>query len=558
MSESNPPQMSFEDATARLLAEGSPFALADAEVLGEKTKVFAQRAPHLRAMLESSLEREGEYLVFDDGRRYSYREHGRQVASVAAALRDRYGIGKGDRVALLAANCPEWVIAHWALVSLGAINVAMNGWWAGDEIRYGLELSEPRLLLADERRLARLEGAGAGVESLVLERDFETLVRHAPRASLPDTPLAEDDPAVLLFTSGTTGRPKAAEISHRSLIAFAMLSMFVGARRMMSEPRPPGTPGAMLGVFPFFHVSGLFGSITTGLAVGGKVVLPLGRFDPAKVIRLTREEGITNWSGAATHILRLLDHEDFPELEKENLTGIGIGGSATTPEFIRRAGRGLPHLRGNFASGYGSTETGALVSFADNEMLDRWPDCVGPALPTVEIKIVDDEDQELPEGSEGHIAVRSPLVMLGYWRNEEANRESFLPGRFVKTGDVGRLVDGRLHMASRKRDLILRGGENVYPIEVENRLEEHPGIAEAAVVGVDHRDLGQEVKAVVVALPGATLDPAEIKRFVAEKLAYFKVPEHVELRSEPLPRNATGKVLKHVLSGEAENAFIEE
>ncbi|MDJ0849102.1 MAG: class I adenylate-forming enzyme family protein [Myxococcota bacterium] len=562
MAAPNPPAtLGFEEASRQLLSEGSPFALAEEEVRGERMQVYARRPPHLRALLEGSVEKgDAEYLVFDDGRRFSYAEHARCVASVAAALRERFGVGKGDRVAILGANCPEWILTHWALVSLGAVNVAMNGWWAGDEIRYGLELSEPELLVADERRLARLEGESPGVPTVVIERDFSALVDHDHdrAAPLPDVEIREDDPAVLLFTSGTTGRPKGALISHRNIVAFTMTTLFLGARRMMTEPRPLRAPGATLAVFPLFHLSGLFGSTTAGLAGGAKLVWPTGRFDAGKVLRLSREEDVTNWSGAATHVFRLLDHPDFASFDASSLTGLGIGGSATTPEFVRRAGEGAPQLRGTFGSGYGSSETGGLVSYANSAMLAEASDCVGPPLPTVQVKIVDDEGEELPPGGEGHIAVRSPMVMLGYWRNDEANAESFLPGGWVKTGDVGRMEDGRLHLASRKRDLILRGGENIYPIEIENRLEQHPGVLEAAVLGVEHPELGQEVKAVVVPRPGNVLEADEVRRFVAEKLASYKVPALVEVRAEPLPRNATGKVMKHVLSGEGENTFVEE
>ena len=316
----------------------------------------------------------------------------------------------------------------------------------------------------------------------------------------------------------------------------------------------------MLAVYPLFHVSGMFGTTTTGLAGGTTSVWPVGRFDAKKVIALSKEHGITSWAGAATHIFRLLDAMDEPDADFDPsvLSNVGIGGSATTPELIRRTEERLPQLRGTFGSGYGSTETGALVSYANNAMLKADPHCVGPPLPTVSVRILDDEGKDLPEGVDGHIFVRSPLVMLGYWRNDEANRKTFLDGRWLDTGDFGRIENGMLYLASRKRDLILRGGENIYPIEIENRSEEHPDVAEVAVVGVDHVELGQEVKAIVVPRPGADPDPEALRAFVCETLAYFKVPQYVELRREPLPRNATGKVMKHVLTGDAENTFVEE
>ncbi|MEZ4217628.1 MAG: class I adenylate-forming enzyme family protein [Myxococcota bacterium] len=560
MTQNPPPPIDAREAQVRLTAPGAPFEIVEEDVLGERLPVYKARVRSLRELLQrSAAHGDTTYFVFDDGRRVTYAEHLRVVASVAAALRDRYGVGKGDRVAILAANCPEWIVTYWAATSLGAIAVGMNGWWAADEIAYGIELSEPKVLVADERRLARLEGRDPGVPTVVVERDFAALWNHDPQASLPDVAIAEDDPAVILFTSGTTGRPKAAVLSHRSIVAFVMTSFFLGARRAMTEPSG-GKPGASLAVYPLFHVSGMFGSTTTGLAAGTTSVWPTGRFDARKVIELSKQHDITAWTGAATHIFRLLDAVDDPSVEFDTgvLSSIGIGGSATTPELIRRTEERVPQLRGTFGSGYGSTETGALVSYANNAMLKADPTCVGPLLPTVAVRILDDEGKDVAEGVDGHIYVRSPLVMLGYWRNDEANRKTLRPGRWLDTGDFGHLVGDVLHLASRKRDLILRGGENVYPAEIENRLESHPDVAEVAVVGVDHVELGQEVKAIVVPRAGARPDPEALRAFVAEKLAYYKVPQYVELRSEPLPRNATGKVMKHVLTGEAENTFVEE
>jgi acyl-CoA synthetase (AMP-forming)/AMP-acid ligase II len=550
---------SYEELAARLTAKGSPFEIVEEDVLGERMQVYRNRARSLRALLEASAEHgDKTYFVFDDGRRVGFAEHLRVVGSVARALREDYGVGKGDRVAILGANSPEWIVTYWATVSLGAIAVGMNGWWAGDEIRYGLELVEPKLLVADERRLGRLEGVDPGVPTVVVETGFDALWSRDPDAPLPDVPIEEDDPAVILFTSGTTGRPKAAVLSHRNLCSFVLSTFLIAARRAMSEPQG-GTPGgAVLAAFPLFHVSGMFGSTITGLAGGATSVWPTGRFDAKKVIDLTKEHGITSWGGAATHVFRLLEAVDETGFDTSMLANVGIGGSATTPELIRRTEARIPHLRGTFGSGYGSTETGALVSYASHEMLVASPDCVGPPLPTVEVKIVDDDDREVPEGVDGHICVRSPMVMLGYWRNDAANAETFLPGRWLKIGDVGHLLGGRLYLASRKRDLIIRGGENIYPIEIENRLEAHPDVLEVAVVGVDHVELGQEVKAIVVPREGTDPDPEALRAFVAEKLAYYKVPTYVEVRREKLPRNATGKVMKHVLTGESENTFVEE
>jgi len=555
-----PALLSSDEATARLLSPGSPFELTEEVVLGETMQVYKNRARSLRDLLaQSAAHGNKDYMVFSDGRRWTYTQHLADVASIAAGFRDRYDIQKGDHVAILAANAPEWVLSYWAITALGGVVISMNGWWAGEEIRYGLELSKPKLLLVDERRkerLAEMEGE-LDVATLTFETEFEALRTHAPGAELPNTPLAEDDPCLLLFTSGTTGRPKGALVSHRTLVAFTMSSFFIGARRAMTEP-PAGEPGATLAPFPLFHLSGTMGSTTALLAGGGTSVWPMGRFDPAKIIQLSIDENITSWSGATTHVFRLIDHPDIDKLDTSRFTSVGVGGSASTPELLRTIAEKFPQLEGSVGSGYGSSETGGLVSYADNTMLREAQNCVGPPLPTVQIRIVDEEGKDVPAGEAGRVCVRSPLVMLEYLNNPKANDENFLPGRWVDTGDLGRLIEGRLHIESRLRDMIIRGGENIYPAEIENRIELHPDVAEVAVHGVDDRELGQRVKAVIVPNEGAQPSEDSIRDFCAESLAYFKIPEFIEIRREPLPRNATGKIMKHVLEGLGENTFVEE
>lgn len=554
-----PQDMSFEAATQALLSPGGMFEMETAEVLGEELQVFKNRGSSLRGLLEMSAGHgDKEFYVFDTGERCTYTQNIQRVAAVAGALAER-GIEKGDRVAVLSANNPDWITTYWALVSLGAVVVAMNGWWAADEIRFGLEQADPKLLIADRRRLDRLEGVDPGIPTIVFGEDFDELLAHSA-TELPTVEIVEDDPAVLLFTSGTTGRPKGALLSHRNILGFVMTAFVLGARVRMIDPTPRGLEGgATLVVFPMFHVSGMFSAATTLLAAGGKTVWTTGRFDAAKVIALSKAEGISSWQGSATHIWRLIDHPDLEDFDLTQIGAVSIGGSATTPELVRATEERFPHLVGTFGSGYGSTETGSLISHATNQMLKADPTSVGPPLPGIDVRILDDDGNEVADGVDGNIMVRSALVMLGYWKNDEANADTLLAGRWVKTGDFGQMRDGQLRMASRKRDLIIRGGENVYPAEIENRLEEHHDVAEVAVFGVDHRELGQEVKAVLVLSEGvAESDPEALKAFVAEKLAYFKVPAYIEVRTEPMPRNATGKVMKHVLSGEAENAFVEE
>jgi len=218
----------------------------------------------------------------------------------------------------------------------------------------------------------------------------------------------------------------------------------------------------------------------------------------------------------------------------------------------------FPNSKSTMGIGYGLTESTALISINSGDMLEKYPDSVGRPLPTWRVEIRGPDGGPVPEGEDGEIHACGPLVMIGYWRRPEATAQTIKPGRWLATGDIGRFVDGLLYINSRKRDLILRGGENIYPVEIEQCLEDHRGVVEVAVVGVEHEELGQEVKAVVVHRPGEPLEATKLADWCTERLAYFKVPVHWELRTEPLPRNASGKVMKHLLAHGDENPFIEE
>jgi acyl-CoA synthetase (AMP-forming)/AMP-acid ligase II len=563
----DPRLVALLEATTRITAPGMPFEIVEEDVVGERLPVFANRARSMREILLGA-DRFGDRdcYVFGDGSRLPFDQLVPQVASLACALRDTHGIGPGDRVAVCAANCREWLMTFWAVAALDAVLVAMNGWWTGAEMRTALELTDPKLLVMDEKRRARLDG-DPGVPLLVTERDFAGLFDDAS-AVLPDPPVAEDDPFILIFTSGTTGRPKAAVLSNRSVIAYLMEQTFIAARGMAmadgnrsAAAPPPGSaderpPVVRLAPYPLFHVSGMSMAVSTVMS-GAPTVWPLGRFDPANVLQLTRDEGISVWGGGTTHVVRLLQHPDIETLDPAQISSVGIGGSATPPDVIRQIEERFPHLESSVSTGYGSTETG-LISWAPGWMLKAAPDCVGPLMPTSQARITDDDGTELPPGAEGNIEARSWMAMLGYWHNDAANAETVRPGRWIRTGDFGRLEDGILFIASRKRDLIIRGGENIYPFEIEHRLDEHDEVLEAAAYGVDDPIHGQLVKVVVVVAPGSALTEDDVREFCAQTLASYKVPEQVEISTEPLPRTANGKVMKQVLAGIAENTFIEE
>jgi acyl-CoA synthetase (AMP-forming)/AMP-acid ligase II len=557
-----------QEVEAQLLGPGGFFEVVEEEVAGERLRVVANRARSLREMLVNSVAQgDKEYAAFtgdaEHFRRFTFAEHARLVASTAAVLRDEYGVGPGDRVAILGANSPEWIVTFWASVSLGAIAVGLNGWWTEPEIRYGVADCDPKVLVGDARRLARLGAQDAGVPTVVIEDGFEAIWRAHADAPLPEQPIAEDDAAVILYTSGTTGRPKGAINTHRNVIAFLTAQFISGARSMMLAPppppdAPPPLPPCAMVTSPLFHVSGLHAAAIMSLAAGFRGVWLTGKFDPVVAMKVIESERVTSWGFMATLLTRFINHPDVTRYDLTSLVNLGGGGSPIPPALQERTKQLFPHLRKTMSVGYGSTETAALVTTNTGAEYDAHPDSVGRPNAGVELDIRDEDGNSVPLGEEGEVCARGPMIMPGYWNRPEDTAAAFWPGRWYRMGDVGRIVDGRLYLASRKRDLIFRGGENVYPIEIEYRLEEHPDVLEAAIVGVDHPDLGQEVKAYVVPVPGASVTGADLAAWVGEALAYYKVPSQWEIRSEPLPRTATGKIVKNALADASQHTQQED
>jgi len=552
----------FSAIEARLLAPGSPFALEEVDYLGERVTTYANRAPNLRVVLERTFAfGDRPYAIFathERERRISYAELEPLVSSVAHVLQTDFGVGPGDRIAILGENRAEWLLTFWAAVSLGAVAVGLNGWWTGDEIRFALGDCRPKVLVADEKRLARLADAPIDVPVISMERDFARLESSARDAKMPSTPIAADDPAIILYSSGTTGRPRGAVHTHFNLTSMIMTSFFHGARmHALLGITNPGVSVTLV-TSPLFHVSGLHAAAIVALAGGATTVWPMGRFDPELALSLIERERVTGWGYTATILHRLIACPRLGEFDTSSLRLVGGGGSPIPTTLQQRARRALPTVEGTLGVGYGLTETCAFTCLAAGDELANFPESSGRPMPGVEVEIRDEQGNALPEGVDGEIYVRGPLVMKAYFGRPEATREAIVAGRWLRTGDIGCLREGRIYLATRKRDLIFRGGENVYPAEIEQRLEEHGSVAEAAVVGVDHPELGHEVKAIVVPRAGATIDVAALADHVALKLAYFKVPSLWEIRNEPLPRNATGKVVKFALLAGTPAQFIEE
>ncbi|RBM18838.1 fatty acid--CoA ligase [Prauserella sp. PE36] len=549
-------------AVAALTAPGAEFELATEMVGGRQQTVFAGSPRTLRELLlESARFGDSVYLVYGD-ERLTFAEHHRLAIRLAHVLRREYAIGKGDRIALAMRNYPEFSLFFWAASLLGAIVVPLNAWWKRDELLFALEDSEAVLLVADGERLESLGTSVRGIASLrrvisvrVDERRsgvdrFED-VRAWFRGEV-EAPWAEvhpDDDVTILYTSGTTGRPKGAVGTHRNHCTYLRSVQLFGALVLAQNGRNPllgqdaGSQPGSLATMPLFHISQL-ASMYSCVASGSKLVL-MYKWDPACALDLIERERLTSVGGVPLQIDAIVRAATSGERELSSLTGIGFAATAAPPGrvlSVRRAFGG----RVAAATGYGMTETSVIAMIAGP---DYWahPDSVGFPLPTVEVKVVDRHGNEVPPGTRGELWVRGPGVIAGYWKNPEATASAFTDG-WHHTGDVVMLDDdGRLYVVDRLKDVVIRGGENVYCGEVEARIYEHEAVAAAAVIGLPHPTLGEEVAAVVQLRPGASLTEGELRDHVAEGLAAFKVPSIVVLTHAELPRTATGKVQKNLI-----------
>ncbi len=528
-----------DEAVARLTAPGAPFEIRTEDVLGEPMEVFSRRHRSLSELLERSRDfGDAEYLVSVE-RRLTFADHLDEVAALAHELREVHGVGKGDRVAICAANCPEWIVAFWATVSLGAVAVGMNSMWAGPELRHGLELTEPRVLIADEPRRA-LAGEQS-IPVLSTEADLPAIVARHRGAAFEPAGVDEDDPAVILFTSGTSGRPKGATHSHRNVLCALWFHLFNDA--VVAALGAPQTGRRFLLATPLFHIAALHNLTVIRLAVGDTAVIHLGRFDIDRVLRLVEAERVTNWGAVPTMLSRVVElGERLADYDLSSLRTVSISSAPSSPELKQAVRRALPQAARSFGTSYGLTEAAMAATIASGDELAADPDTVGRAVPTMQVEVRDEAGGVVPDGTEGEICLRGPQMMLGYWRNREATAESTAAHGWYRTGDLGTLQGEVLRISSRRSDLILRGGENVYPAEVEHVIATHPAVHECAVVGVPDPDLGQAVTALVVLRPGAQADEEELCSHVSAAVARYKVPTRWVISTESLPRNATGKV----------------
>jgi len=558
-----------------LTAPGAPFAMSEIEVRGIPVRTYDSALPTLRALWElATLNGDKPYLIYED-ERYSYGEVAALVRALAHVLHTEHHVGRGDRVAIAMRNYPEWVIAYWATVSLGAAVVGMNAWWTGPEMEFGLADSRPKVLIADDERLERVLGhldalrATAPLHVISVRSDrplpvdasrFSEVVDAANAPDqLPTIEIDPDDDATIFYTSGTTGFPKGAQLTHRgsihnilNIVFWTVCSGLADTKAALAagvEPvRPPQAdlPSVFMAPTPLFHVTACNCLLHPATLVGGAVVL-LYKWDAGRALELIERERVTNFSGVPTMGRELLAHPDFERRDTSSLKGITGGGAAVQPDLvdkIDKSGRA-----GTPGTGYGLTETHGIITANGARYFVAKPTSCGPVMPTFDARLVDPAGEVLEASPEavGVLEVRGACVIKGYLNRPEATAEAIRDGWF-DTGDIARIdADGFVHIVDRAKDMVLRGGENVYCSEVEAAIYEHPDVAEAAVFGMPDERLGEEVAAAVVVRPGSQLDDARLRAFLTDRIARHKIPARVWFLDTELPRNANGKFVKREL-----------
>lgn len=555
------PKMSLAEVEAALTAPGQPFEMDSVVINGVATRVWKNAPPSLAWLVQASRAHgERPFTIYED-ERVSYDANFLAVATLAARLREM-GIAKGDRVALAMRNLPEWPVIFFAVASIGAIVVPLNAWWTAGELDYGINDSGARLLFVDDERYQRLRAHDPdmpALERMIVARasvpldarasrledligtphDYATL----PDAALPAAAIAPDDDATIFYTSGTTGHPKGALGTHRNLMSNILSGAYNAARSLLrrGDPIPAPTPRVTLTVIPLFHVTACSAGMMGSIAAGSSLIF-MRKWDTVRAMEIIEREKVNITGGVPTIAWQILEHPDRDKYDLSSLEAIAYGGAPSAPELVRRIHSEFGALPAN---GWGMTETMATVTGHSSEDYLNRPTSAGPPVPVADLKIMDEEGvNELPVGEVGELWARGPMIVKGYWNKPEATAATFIDG-WVRTGDLARVdEEGFVYIVDRAKDMIIRGGENIYSSEVENVLYAHPAVTDCALVGIPHRTLGEEPAAVVHLAPGMEATEAELQAWVRERLAIFKTPVAIRFVHETLPRNANGKILK--------------
>ena len=553
--------LSWDEAVAAVCGPGSMFEVVEDQVAGRPGRTFARSPRSLRELFANSRAHgDATFLVYED-ERWTFADVFAAADALGHALVHRYGVVKGDRVAIAMRNYPEWVVAFIASLSVGAISVSLNSLWTADELEYAIGDCSPTVLVGDAERIARSRAAceRQGVRMIAARTGpidgtdaWADVV--VPGAQLPAVDIGPEDDATILYTSGTTGRPKGAVSTQRAVISGLM---GFGARAVVEAMRadpppsdaPPSPPPSFILIVPLFHVTGCIPVLMSCVVAGLKLVI-MYKWDVEQALEIIEREKITNFVGVPTQSWDLVNSPRFAEFDTSSLRSVGGGGAPAPPALVGKVASSFRNAGPQL--GYGMTETNAYGPNHSGADYIAHPTSTGRVLPIAEIEIRDViDDRPLPVGGRGEIWFKGPNLIRGYWNRPDATAETIVDG-WLRTGDIGRIDDeGFVYIEDRAKDMILRGGENVYGAEVEAAIYEHPAVHEAAVYGVPDERLGEEVGVTVYLNAGHALAADDLRAFLAERIAPFKVPRVVMFADEPLPRNAAGKFLKRELRDRA-------
>lgn len=539
----------------QLLGPGAPFELEPVQHLGQAVRAYKNAFTSVPDLINAGRAHgEREFIVYGD-QRWSFNRFFASVDALAGQLQQRHGLQAGERVALAMRNCPEWAIAFAAVALVGAVPVPLNSFGLSEELSTGLRDIQPRLFMCDQARHDRLPAGSlpAGCDSVVVDNPNGAWPQlTAAGGPVHKTPaLAPTDPALILFTSGATSQAKGVLSNQRAVCQALHNIDFIGAISALTSPQAvqkmvsAGLMPTTLTAVPLFHVSGLHAQLLVSLRHGRRLVF-MHRWDPAQALQLIQTEKVTQFNGAPSMVQQLLNQTAFHDpAVSGTLMGLGFGGAGLSQKLVEATLAARPQSLSGI--GFGLTETNGVGAAASGQLFAAHPQCAGLVSPLMEIRIVDANGHTQADGQEGEVWLRGVSVMDGYWGSPETTRAAVTDGWF-HTGDVGLIeAGGMLRIVDRIKDVINRNGEKIAAAEVESCLLQHPDVDEAAVFAQADERTGEAVVAVVHLRPGASSTAADLQQHVARHLAAYKVPQTLHLRSEAMPRNPAGKLLKNVL-----------